>query len=233
MGLTLAGFLNPWPWPLHVRFEANRLSIIDEIRRSSFRHMTSFRLPYPSQLFFESLGNSPSASLAFQFWKRFRLCLRFCGFSPFKDTPSRPFRRRTFAGRCPRDCTPSQAMQCAPNTLAPGRDQAMVLEKVEMPPNVFFEITGFASCSAFRTRGKRFSLGLGHKMQLIRLLRKVQRLTNDFSGGGQFKAQHQKIASDHNGLPVSWRSLATVHQVVQSTRLNFTVFVEELPKKGN
>lgn len=103
----------------------------------------------------------------------------------------------TAAGTRPRYCNPSQAMLRTPDARDPGRDQAVVLEKVEMPPSVFFEIMSLAKCTALRTRVKRSSFSLDIKTQLTRRLLKVQRLTNDFPGGGQSKAQCQQIICVH------------------------------------
>lgn len=62
---------------------------------------------------------------------------------------------------------------------------------------VFFEIMSLAKCTALRTRVKRSSFSLDIKTQLTRRLLKVQRLTNDFPGGGQSKAQCQQIICVH------------------------------------
>lgn len=58
--------------------------IIDKIRRSPFRRMAGFRLPYSPQLFLDSICDTSRVCFTLQLLKRLSLCLCFGSFTPFE-----------------------------------------------------------------------------------------------------------------------------------------------------
>ena len=82
--------------------------------------------------------------------------------------------RKSAARPRPRHRYPLDPMIRAIHPRHPRRYQAMVLEKVQMPPREALEVMRLAGSTAIRTGEQRAPIGHHLQMQLMRLLRRVQ-----------------------------------------------------------
>jgi len=82
-----------------------------------------------------------------------------------------------------------------------GRKVAMMLEEVEMPPSVLFEIVSFARSTALGARVQRSAIGTDLQVELGRRLVGIKALAHSFPRRRKAEAQGKDLFGKHGSPP--------------------------------